>query len=114
MIPFGLRDHSCPFAVIFLPLLCLFAAILSLMLAVRKTARGIGNIEVIDVPEPNAGAGQVVLQVDSAGICGTDLHIYLDEFETYPPVTIGHETAGTIVELGPGVIRAAVGGRGDP
>src|ERR1700751_2131572 len=89
----------------------LFAAICSLMLAVRKTARGIGNIDVMDVPEPKAGAGQVVLEVDSAGICGTDLHIYLDEFETYPPVTIGHETAGTIVELGPEVIRWAVGDR---
>jgi L-iditol 2-dehydrogenase len=88
-----------------------FAVICPLMLAVRKTARGIGNIDVMDVPEPKAGAGQVVLEVDSAGICGTDLHIYLDEFETYPPVTIGHETAGTIVELGPEVIRWAVGDR---
>ena len=81
------------------------------MLAVRKTARGVGNIEVQDVPEPRAGPGQVVLEVDSAGICGTDLHIYLDEFETYPPVTIGHETAGTIVEVGPEVTGWTVGDR---
>ena len=70
------------------------------MLAVRKIARGLGNIELQEVPEPHAGPGQVVIEVNSAGICGTDLHIYLDEFETAPPVTIGHETAGTIVELG--------------
>src|ERR1700752_5290080 len=88
-----------------------FAVICPLMLAVRKTARGIGNIDVMDVPEPKAGAGQVVLQVDSAGICGTDLHIYLDEFETYPPVTIGHETAGTVVEVGPEVTAWTVGDR---
>jgi len=81
------------------------------MLAVRKIARGVGNIEVQDVPEPHAGLGQVVIEVDSAGICGTDLHIYLDEFETLPPVTIGHETAGTIVELGQGVNRWTVGDR---
>jgi L-iditol 2-dehydrogenase len=81
------------------------------MLAVRKTARGVGNIEVQDVPEPQAGPGQVVIEVDSAGICGTDLHIYLDEFETYPPVTIGHETAGTIVETGPDVTGWTVGDR---
>jgi L-iditol 2-dehydrogenase len=81
------------------------------MLAVRKIARGVGNIEVQEVREPQAGAGQVVLEVDSAGICGTDLHIYLDEFETHPPVTIGHETAGTIVELGPGVTGWAPGDR---
>ncbi len=47
------------------------------MLAVRKIGRGIGHIEVQEVPEPQAGPEQVVVQVDSAGICGTDLHIYL-------------------------------------
>ena len=81
------------------------------MLAVRKIARGLGNIELQDVPEPRAGADQVVIEVDSAGICGTDLHIYLDEFETSPPVTIGHELAGVIVELGKGVIGWSVGDR---
>jgi L-iditol 2-dehydrogenase len=70
------------------------------MLAIRKLARGIGNIEVKDVPKPSAGPDQVIIKVDSAGICGTDLHIYLDEFETHPPVTIGHEVAGRIVEIG--------------
>ena len=69
------------------------------MLAVRKIGRGIGNIEVQEVPEPQAGPEQVVVQVDAAGICGTDLHIYLDEFETAPPVTMGHEVAGRIVEV---------------
>ena len=73
------------------------------MLAIRKIARGVGNIEVQNVPEPHARSGQVVIEIDSAGICGTDLHIFLDEFETLPPVTIGHETAGTIVEIGPEV-----------
>jgi len=69
------------------------------MLAVRKTGRGIGNVEVQEVKEPRPDADQVVIAVNSAGICGTDLHIYLDEFETYPPVTIGHELSGEIVEL---------------
>jgi L-iditol 2-dehydrogenase len=70
------------------------------MLAIRKLARGVGNIEIRDVPMPTAGPGQVVIKVDSAGICGTDLHIYLDEFETHVPVTIGHEVAGRIFEVG--------------
>lgn len=73
------------------------------MLAIRKLARGIGNIEIKDVPKPSAGPDQVVIKVDSAGICGTDLHIYLDEFETHPPVTIGHEVAGRIAEIGTNV-----------
>jgi L-iditol 2-dehydrogenase len=54
------------------------------MIAVRKIARGVGNIELQDVPEPHASAGEVVIEVNSAGICGTDLHIYLDVFETRP------------------------------
>jgi L-iditol 2-dehydrogenase len=81
------------------------------MLAVRKVARGVGNIEVLDVPEPHAGSDQVIIAVDSAGMCGTDLHIYLDEFETSPPVTIGHEVAGRIVELGRDVAGWQVGDR---
>jgi L-iditol 2-dehydrogenase len=81
------------------------------MIAVQKIARGVGNIELQEVPEPHAGDGQVIIEVQAAGICGTDLHIYLDEFETNPPVTIGHELAGVIVELGRGVVGWKVGDR---
>jgi L-iditol 2-dehydrogenase len=70
------------------------------MLAIRKVARGIGNIEIQEISEPRVTPGAVLIEVDSAGICGTDLHIFLDEFATDPPVTIGHEFAGTIVEVG--------------
>jgi L-iditol 2-dehydrogenase len=49
--------------------------------------------------------------VHAAGICGTDLHIYHDEFRTRPPVVIGHEVAGTVAALGAGVERAQVGDR---
>jgi L-iditol 2-dehydrogenase len=73
------------------------------MLAIRKLARGVANVSVEELPAPVAGPEEVVVEVDSAGICGTDLHIYLDEFETAPPVTIGHEFAGRIVETGKNV-----------
>jgi L-iditol 2-dehydrogenase len=73
------------------------------MIAIRKTAKGKGHVEVREVPEPRAGTNEVVIAVDSAGICGTDLHIYLAEFPTEPPVTLGHEFAGTISEVGSGV-----------
>ena len=53
------------------------------------------------MPVPVAGPEEIVAEVDSAWICGTDLHIYLDEFETAPPVTLGHEFAGL---TGPGPI----------
>jgi L-iditol 2-dehydrogenase len=81
------------------------------MIAVRKLARGAGNIELQQVKEPVAGPGQVVLEVAAAGICGTDLHIYLDEFATDPPVTIGHELAGRVVEVGAGVAEWQAGDR---
>jgi L-iditol 2-dehydrogenase len=81
------------------------------MIAVRKIRRGIGNVELQEVPEPHPGDGQVIIDVQAAGICGTDLHIYLDEFETNPPVTIGHELAGVVVELGRGVEGWKVGDR---
>lgn len=73
------------------------------MLAVMKVAPGVGNIELRDIPEPKAGPGQVVIEVKAAGICGTDIHIYKDEFKTRPPVVLGHEIAGQIVDIGSGV-----------
>jgi L-iditol 2-dehydrogenase len=73
------------------------------MQGVAKIARGEGNVALIDAPEPQAGPGQVVIEVKAAGICGTDLHIYHDEFPTEPPVIMGHEVAGVVVETGSGV-----------
>jgi L-iditol 2-dehydrogenase len=73
------------------------------MKAIMKVASGVGNVEVRDIPEPQPGPGQVKLRVRAAGLCGTDLHIYKDEFRSWPPVVLGHEVAGEIVELGEGV-----------
>jgi len=68
-----------------------------------KVAPGVGNVEVREIAEPQPGPGQVKLRVHAAGLCGTDLHIYKDEFRSWPPVVLGHEVAGEIVELGAGV-----------
>ncbi|MFN8475752.1 MAG: zinc-binding dehydrogenase [Anaerolineae bacterium] len=76
-----------------------------------KVARGVGNVEVRDIGEPSPPPGHVKLAVRAAGICGTDLHIYHDEFPTRPPVVMGHEVAGEVVELGEEVTWAAVGDR---
>lgn len=73
------------------------------MKAIMKVEPGVGNVEVRDIPEPEPGPGQVKLRVRAAGLCGTDLHIYKDEFRSWPPVVLGHEVAGEIVELGEGV-----------
>ncbi|HQY94026.1 zinc-binding dehydrogenase [Caldilinea sp.] len=73
------------------------------MKAIMKVAPGVGNVEVREIAEPQPGPGQVKLRVHAAGLCGTDLHIYKDEFRSWPPVVLGHEVAGEIVELGAGV-----------
>lgn len=48
--------------------------------ALVKTAKGVGNVEIKNIPEPVPGPGQVKILVKAAGICGTDLHIYNDEY----------------------------------
>ena len=81
------------------------------MLALVKTASGIGHIDLLELPYPTPVPGFVTIRVEACGICGTDIHIYYDEFKTEPPVVIGHELAGTIAELGEGVSGLAVGDR---
>jgi len=73
------------------------------MKAVMKIAPGAGNVALGEVPEPHAAPGQVKIKVIAAGICGTDIHIMKDEFRSWPPVVLGHEIAGEIMEVGEGV-----------
>jgi L-iditol 2-dehydrogenase len=49
--------------------------------------------------------------VRAAGICGTDLHIFHDEYPTQPPVVLGHELAGEVAAVGEGVIGVTPGDR---
>jgi L-iditol 2-dehydrogenase len=76
-----------------------------------KVAPGVGNVELRQIAEPEPPPGHVLIEVHAAGICGTDLHIFHDEFRTRPPVVIGHEVAGTIAALGDGVEHTQIGER---
>ncbi len=76
---------------------------IGIMKAIMKVAPGVGNVEVRDIEEPQAAAGQVKIGVRAAGLCGTDLHIFKDEFRSFPPVVLGHEVAGEVVAVGDGV-----------
>lgn len=82
------------------------------MRALVKTKAAPG-LELLDVPKPSAGAGQVVVKVLATSLCGTDNHIYRwDEWaqgRIRPPRIIGHELCGEVVEAGPGVAAVAVG-----
>ena len=81
------------------------------MLALRKVAHGEPRLELQEVPEPTPRPGHVVIDVAAAGICGTDVHIMADEYRSEPPVTLGHEVAGTVAALGDGVSGWEVGQR---
>lgn len=68
---------------------------------------------LVDVDEPTAGPGQVVIKVAGAGLCHSDLHLMHDFddgiFPWGPPFTLGHETSGWVHQLGEGVTGLSVG-----
>lgn len=86
------------------------------MLALVKTKKGVGNLELRDVPVPEHGPDEVLIEVKAAGICGTDIHVKHDKFPYWPPVTLGHEFSGVIVKVGSEVKNYKVGDRvvGEP
>lgn len=81
------------------------------MKALVKTELGFGNLEVQEKPEPQTGENQVKIEVKYAGICGSDLHTYEGHYKVAVPVTLGHEFAGEVVEVGEGVTAFKVGDR---
>ena len=81
------------------------------MRSLVKFSSGPGNVELRDMPEPTAGPAEVKIAIQAAGICGTDLHIYDGEYSCRPPVIVGHECAGKVVEIGDDVDDVNVGDR---
>ncbi|UTT70621.1 2,3-butanediol dehydrogenase [Arthrobacter sp. DNA4] len=90
------------------------------MKAARFHARK--DIRIEDIPEPELRAGAVKIDVAWCGICGTDLHEFLEGPIFCPapghphplsheesPVTLGHEFSGTVAEVGEGVEGLEVG-----
>ena len=70
------------------------------MKALVKTKKGVGHLELQDVTVPTPGPGEVLLKILAAGVCGTDIHVRDDNFPYWPPVILGHEFCGQVVELG--------------
>jgi threonine dehydrogenase-like Zn-dependent dehydrogenase len=78
---------------------------------------GPGEGEVQDVPAPVAALGEVVVDVERVGVCGTDVEFFAGEmaylhqgYASYP-IRLGHEWAGTVASVGNGVDPAWVGRR---
>ena len=77
--------------------------------------RAPGDVVIEERPIPRAGPGQVVVRVRAVGVCGSDTHYYehgrIGRFVVEAPLVLGHEAAGEVTDLGPGVTRLAVGER---
>jgi 2-desacetyl-2-hydroxyethyl bacteriochlorophyllide A dehydrogenase len=80
-----------------------------LMKAVRF--HGPKDLKYEHVPRPTGpGKGEVKVRVEAAGICGSDLHVYeTGAYVTQIPVIMGHEFAGTVLEVGEGVLGLSPG-----
>lgn len=82
------------------------------MLALVKTAAAPG-LELTEVPRPEIGINDVLIRVRKTGICGTDLHI--ESWDPWaartikPPLVVGHEFVGHVVEIGSNVQDLAPG-----
>lgn len=85
------------------------------MRAVVKTAPGEGNLALRAVPIPSIGPRDLLVEVKAAAVCGTDIHIR--HWNTWaqkrmlPPVIIGHEFSGRVVEIGSEVRSVKAGDR---
>ena len=85
------------------------------MKALAKTKNGFGA-ELVDLPTPRPGEGELLVKVGACGICGSDLHLYqwelgADRMVSRLPFVMGHEPGGEVAEVGPGVSNFKPGDR---
>ncbi len=73
--------------------------------------KGVEDLQVEEVPDPQAGPDDVVVAVKAVGVCGSDLHTYLHGSFVQPGQIMGHEFAGEVVAAGERVQGVAVGDR---
>ena len=82
------------------------------MRAIRKNEAGPGLV-LDELPVPTPEPDEVLIQIEAASICGTDLHINRwDQWSServHPPLTLGHELCGTVVAMGSSVRGVAEG-----
>ncbi|MFQ5558472.1 MAG: alcohol dehydrogenase catalytic domain-containing protein, partial [Acidimicrobiales bacterium] len=73
--------------------------------------RGPGRIELDRIDDPVPVDDEVLVSVSAAGVCGTDRHIVAGELGVAPGTVPGHEIAGTVIDVGPGVEGWSLGDR---
>lgn len=70
------------------------------------------HLEITEMPEPEVGPGDLLVEVRACGICGSDIHGYDGSSgRRIPPLVMGHEAAGVVVRKGEAVTRFEIGDR---
>ncbi|MDR2931580.1 MAG: NAD(P)-dependent alcohol dehydrogenase [Oscillospiraceae bacterium] len=81
----------------------------------QAVMEGIGKLKMIEVDIPKVAADEVLVKVEYVGICGSDLHYFehgaIGDYIVKPPFVLGHESGGTVVEVGADVKHLKVGDR---
>jgi L-iditol 2-dehydrogenase len=77
--------------------------------------RGVGDVAVEQRPVPEPGPGEVLVEIGSVGVCGSDIHYYehgrIGPYVVQSPLILGHEAGGVVASTGPGVTSLSVGQR---
>jgi L-iditol 2-dehydrogenase len=77
-----------------------------------KYAKGPGNVEIRDVPVPVLqDENWALIKIKAVGVCGTDIHVWQEKFQNWPPVILGHEFSGEVVKVGSKVRKVKIGDR---
>ncbi|QGS69494.1 alcohol dehydrogenase catalytic domain-containing protein [Oceanobacillus sp. 143] len=70
------------------------------MKALLKKGPGLDNVGLEEIAQPMINDEEIKVKVHATGICGTDIHIVLDEYPADYPVVMGHEYSGIVEEVG--------------
>jgi len=74
-----------------------------------------GKISIQEKPKPECSDNKVIIKIKEVGLCGSDVHFYNDgrigDFVVEKPIILGHESSGTVVEVGKNVKGLKVGDR---
>ncbi|MBS4208869.1 zinc-binding dehydrogenase [Bacillus sp. FJAT-50079] len=81
------------------------------MKTLTKVKPGLDGVKLLEIEEPQIKSKEIKVKIHAAGICGTDMHIIKDEYPCNYPVVMGHEYAGTVMEVGSEVTEFQIGDR---
>ena len=71
----------------------------------------LGGLELVEIEVDEPEAHEVLVRVEATGVCHSDLHVMETGFSHPPPILLGHEGAGVVERVGPGVETIAEGDR---